>query len=109
ELFFDNVEVPESAVLGEVGKGFQMALGTIVGGRVKVPSYSVGHAQRLLEMAIDYAKQRQTFGRPIADYQAIQWMIADSMLELESIKWIVLHAAWQADQGQDPRLGLSMA
>ncbi|MFD1048525.1 acyl-CoA dehydrogenase family protein, partial [Kibdelosporangium lantanae] len=60
-------------------------------------------------MAIEYARTRETFGRPIAEYQAIQWMIADSAVEIEALRWLVLHAAWQVEQGLDSRQAQSMA
>jgi acyl-CoA dehydrogenase len=109
EMTFDGVRVPEENVLGEVGKGFQLAMKWIGQGRIIIPARAVGQAQRLLEMAIEYSRQRMAFGHPIADYQAIQWMLADSAVELEQVKWLVLHAAWKADQGGDARHEASMA
>ncbi|MCL6637735.1 MAG: acyl-CoA dehydrogenase family protein [Alicyclobacillus sp.] len=101
-LVFDQVRVPEENVLGEIGRGLELALAWIVPGRIKIGAWSVGTAERLLQMALDYAKQRKAFGHPIADYQAIQWMIADSAVELEAARWLVLHAAYQAERRQDP-------
>src|SRR5260370_41418178 len=60
-------------------------------------------------MALEYARQRIAFGRPIAEYQAIQWMLADSAVEIEQVKWLVLHAAWKVDQGGDARHEASIA
>jgi acyl-CoA dehydrogenase len=74
-----------------------------------VGARAVGAAERLLQMAIDYAKQRVTFGQPIAERQAIQWMIADSAVEIEAARWLVFHAAWMLDQGMDNRHYASMA
>jgi acyl-CoA dehydrogenase len=65
--------------------------------------------ERLLQMAIEYAKERETFGRPLADRQAIQWQIADSAVEIEAAKWLVLNAAFTLDQGEDNRYLASMA
>ena len=109
EITFDNVRVPDENVLGEVGKGFQLAMAWIGQGRIIIPARAVGQAQRLLEMALDYARQRIAFGRPIAEYQAIQWMLADSAVEIEQVKWLVLNAAWKADQGGDARHEASIA
>jgi len=109
EVMFDNVCVPDENVLGEVGKGFELAMRWIGGGRLMIPARAVGQAQRLLELGLAYAKQRQAFGSPIADYQAIQWMLADSAVEIEQVKWLTLHAAWKSDQGQDVRHDASMA
>ena len=109
ELFFENVRVPEDHVLGEVGKGFSLGMQWIGQGRWLIASRCVGTAERLLQMAIDYSKQRVTFGEPIADRQAIQWMIADSAVEIQATKWLALNAAWKVDQGQDNRHEASMA
>lgn len=109
EINFDGVRVPEGNVLGEVGKGFQLAMRWIGQGRIIIPARAVGQAQRLLEMALDYSRQRVAFGRPIAEYQAIQWMLADSAVEIEQVKWLVLNAAWKTDQGGDARHEASIA
>jgi acyl-CoA dehydrogenase len=109
EITFEDVRVPEENVLGEVGKGFQLAMSWIGQGRIIIPARAVGQAQRLLEMALDYSRQRIAFGRPIAEYQAIQWMLADSAVEIEQVKWLVLNAAWKADQGGDARHEASIA
>src|SRR3546814_911795 len=68
---------------------------------------AIGRAQRALELAIDYANTRQTFGQPLASRQAIQWMIADSVVELHAARAMVYHAAWKADQGLDYHLEAS--
>ena len=109
EISFDGVRVPEENVLGEVGKGFELAMKWIGQGRIIIPARALGQATRLLEMALDYSRQRVAFGRPIAEYQAIQWMLADSAVEIEQVKWLVLHAAWKADHGGDARHEASMA
>lgn len=108
-LSFEGVRVPDDHVLGEVGQGFALAMRWIGRGRYSIPSKCVGAAGRLLNMAIEQARTRKTFGQPIADYQAIQWMIADSAVELEQSRWLTLHAAWQVEQGQDARYASSMA
>jgi len=74
-----------------------------------LPARAVGACERLMEMAMQHARNRVTFGQPIADRQAIQWMIADSAVELEALRWLVLSAAWQVDQGMDSRHAQSMA
>lgn len=108
-LVFENVRVPEENVLGEVGHGFRLGMKWIGQGRYMIPAGAIGAAERLLQMAIEYAKTRQTFGKPIAERQAIQWMIADSAVEIEAAKWIVLRAAWMAENGLDARHQSSMA
>jgi acyl-CoA dehydrogenase len=108
-LVFDEVRVPHEAILGEEGDGFELAMRWIGQGRYLLPARAVGACERLIEMGMEHARNRTTFGRPIAERQAIQWMIADSAVELESLRWLVLTAAWQVDQGQDSRQGQSMA
>lgn len=108
-LVFENVRVPEENVLGEVGQGFKLGMQWIGQGRYMIPASGIGAAERLLQMAIDYSQTRETFGKPIAERQAIQWMIADSAVEIEAAKWIVLRAAWMAENGMDARHQSSMA
>jgi acyl-CoA dehydrogenase len=108
-LVFDEVRVPAANVLGEVGKGFDLAMAWIRRGRFMIPARAVGSAERLLQMAIDYAKIRQSMGQAIAGYQAIQWQIADSQVEIEAAKWLTLYAAWREQQGLDGRHAASIA
>ena len=108
-LVFENVRVPERNILGELGKGFALAMQWIGNGRFMIPAGAIGSAERLLEMAIEHAKNRVSMGHPIAEYQAIQWQIADSHVEIESVKWLTLHAAWQVQQGRDARHASSIA
>ena len=98
-LVFEDVRVPEENILGEVGQGFELAMQWIGRGRYLLPARAIGACERLVEMAIEQAKTRVTFGEPIANRQAIQWMIADSAVEIEALRWLVLHAAWQVDAG----------
>jgi alkylation response protein AidB-like acyl-CoA dehydrogenase len=95
--------------MGEVGQGFALAMRWIGNGRFMIPARAVGAAERLLGMAIEHAKNRHSMGHPIADYQAIQWQIADSQVEIESAKWLTLYAAWQVQQGMDARHASSIA
>jgi acyl-CoA dehydrogenase len=108
-LIFEDVRVPARNVLGEVGQGFALGMKWIGKGRYLIPSTALGIAERALSMAIEYANTRETFGAPIGANQAIQWMIADSEVELEAARWLVLRAAWTVDQGWDPRHSSSMA
>jgi alkylation response protein AidB-like acyl-CoA dehydrogenase len=108
-LVFEDVRVPEANILGELGGGFELAMEWIGNGRFLIPAHAIGAAERMLQMAIDYAKIRISMGRPIADYQAIQWMIADSQVEIEAAKWLTLHAAWLVEQGRDARHASSIA
>jgi acyl-CoA dehydrogenase len=108
-LIFDNVRVPGRNILGEIGQGFELGMRWIGKGRYLIPSHAIGIAERALQMAIDHANTRETFGKPIGTNQAIQWMIADSETELEAARWLVLRAAWTVDQGIDARHSSSMA
>ncbi|MEU6645217.1 acyl-CoA dehydrogenase family protein [Saccharomonospora sp. NPDC046836] len=108
-LIFQDVRVPESQILGELGQGFALAMQWIGRGRYLLPARALGACERLLAMAIDHANTRETFGAPIAERQAIQWMVADSGVEIEALRWLVLHAAWQVDSGMDSRHAQSIA
>ncbi len=109
ELFFEDVRLPKSQMLGEEGTGLFQALSTInrvrlgmVGGR------SVGMARKLLGASIDYARQRKQFGQAIGEFQMVQAMLADMQTELFAARMMVLNAAWEIDQGMDPREKVSM-
>jgi alkylation response protein AidB-like acyl-CoA dehydrogenase len=108
-LSFQDVRVPHSAILGEEGRGFALAMKWIGKGRFMLPARALGACERLVEMAMEQAKNRVTFGEPIANRQAIQWMIADSAVEIEALRWLVLTAAWQVDHDIDSRQAQSMA
>jgi acyl-CoA dehydrogenase len=108
-LSFQDVRVPHSAILGEEGRGFELAMRWIGRGRYLLPARALGACERLVEMAMDQARNRVTFGEPIANRQAIQWMIADSAVEIEALRWLVLTAAWQVDHDIDSRQAQSMA
>jgi alkylation response protein AidB-like acyl-CoA dehydrogenase len=108
-LVFEDVRVPHSAILGEEGRGFALAMQWIGKGRYLLPARALGGCERMVEMAMDHARNRVTFGQPIAERQAIQWMIADSATDIEALRWLVLSAAWQVDQGIDSRQAQSMA
>jgi acyl-CoA dehydrogenase len=108
-LYFEGVRVPARNILGELNKGFDLGMQWIGAGRWRIPAAAIGTAERALQMGIDYAKQRVSMGKPIAEYQAIQWMIADSHAEIESTRWLVLYAAWLTEQGRDARHASSIA
>jgi len=108
-LIFEDVRVPHRNILGEIGQGFELGMKWIGKGRYLIPSHALGIAERALSMAIEYANTRETFGQRIGMNQAIQWMIADSEVELEAARWLILRAAWTVDQGLDPRHSSSMA
>ena len=109
DIILENVVVPESDRLGEEGDGFKIAMQTLNTGRLGVSAQSIGVAQGCLDEAIKYAKERKQFGRRIADFQAISFMIADMATKLEAAKQLVYKAAYMMDTKQDATLNASMA
>jgi alkylation response protein AidB-like acyl-CoA dehydrogenase len=99
-MSFDGVRVPHEAILGEEGRGFQQTMQVLDSGRIGIGALSVGLAQAAFEEGVKYATQRHAFGKPIAEHQAIQWMIADAALEIEASRLMVYKAAWMKDQGK---------
>ncbi len=97
ELIFENMEVPKENLLGKEGEGFKIALSALDGGRIGIASQAVGIAQAALDECIEYSKQRQQFGKPIAQFQAIQWMIADMATRIEAARYLVYSAAYKKD------------
>jgi len=97
---YENVRVPLSNLIGEEGRGLQQTLITLDGGRISIGAISVGLAQAAFEHALTYAKERQAFGRPIAHFQAIQWMLADAATEIEAARMMVYRAAWLKQEGR---------
>jgi acyl-CoA dehydrogenase len=103
EIAFDDVRVPASQRIGEEGEGFRHAQGWINDGRVRHGARGIGVIERCLELGTSYAMQRVTFGQPLADRQAVQWMLVDMYTELHQLRLMVHQAAWKADQGEDFR------
>ncbi len=101
ELVFEDVVVPVSQRVGEPGQGWALAREFLDVGRLVHGPKAIGRAERALQMAVDHANQRSTFGQPLARRQAIQWMLADSATELHAARLMTYHAAWKADQGLD--------
>ena len=99
EVVFEDVEVPVENRLGEEGQGFALCEKWLVEGRVPYAAGTIGIAQEALEIAIGWARERVVFGSPLADKQAIQWMIADSEMELRAARLLVYEAARRADAG----------
>jgi len=97
EIVFEECRVPAENLLGAEGQGLRIALGALDGGRIGIAAQSVGVAQGAFEAAVRYAKQRRTFGRPIAEYQAIQWMLADMATEIEAARALMHYAAHLRD------------
>tara|TARA_B100001971_G_scaffold214585_1_gene252924 strand:+ start:126905 stop:128044 length:1140 start_codon:yes stop_codon:yes gene_type:complete len=99
-ITFDNVRVPKENMLGNPGDGWKIAMATLDHSRPLVAVSAVGGAHRALDCAIDYSKQRNQFGVPIAKHQAIQFMIADMATKVEAARLLVYKAAWMVDNGE---------
>ena len=109
ELVFENVKLGPGHLLGERGRGLGLLLSTL--GRIRlfqIGARAIGMARRVLSMMIDHANERHQFGKPIGDFQMVQTMLADSAIELDCARLLVLEAAWEIDQGMDPREKVSM-
>jgi alkylation response protein AidB-like acyl-CoA dehydrogenase len=100
ELIFEDVKVPAENLIGEEGKGYKQAMAILDGGRVSIAGFSLGIAAGALESALQYAKERVQFDQPIANFQAIQWMLADGFTELEAARLLTYRAAFLEDQGK---------
>src|SRR5207244_8504908 len=99
ELFFQNVVVPAENLIGEEGQGFELALYGLDQGRFTVAAGACGAVRACLERSVEYARERETFGRPIGTNQFVQDMIAEMVLGYETSKLLVMQAAWMKDQG----------
>ncbi len=109
EVVFDNVRVHKKWLLGKEGEGFKIAMKTFDASRPLVGALAVGVAQGAFEFARDYAKERQTFGKPIASYQAIQFMLADMAMKIEASRLLVQKACWLMDAGLPNSMEASFA
>jgi alkylation response protein AidB-like acyl-CoA dehydrogenase len=99
QLVFQDCRVPSANLLGEAGGGFKLALSTLDGGRIGIAAQAVGIARACLEDALAYAKEREAFGKKIADFQAIQWKLADMATEVDAARLLTWKAATLRDQG----------
>lgn len=102
ELVFQGCRVPRDHVIGEVGYGFGTAMKFLNAGRAYIGAMCVGIADHLVRISVEQAKDRRTFGKPIGKYQAIQWMLADSALEIHAARLMTHHLAWSVDRGEQP-------
>jgi alkylation response protein AidB-like acyl-CoA dehydrogenase len=109
ELTFENVHVPDSARVGEVGRGFVDTMQILDRGRISIAAMAIGLGYGALEKATSYAKQRSAFGKAIAEFQAIQWMLADAKAELDAAALLTYRAAWLADRGDSFSRAAAMA
>ncbi|MGD9549125.1 MAG: acyl-CoA dehydrogenase [Candidatus Krumholzibacteriia bacterium] len=100
QLAFDNVTVGPDRALGGEGAGFKIAMSTLDGGRIGIAAQALGICGAAYEAALEYSKQREQFGRPICQFQAIQWKIADMATRLDAARLLTYRAAWTKDQGR---------
>jgi butyryl-CoA dehydrogenase len=106
---YEDVRVPLGNLIGEEGRGLQQTLATLDGGRIGIGAISIGLAQAAFEHAVNYARERQAFGKPIAEQQAIQWMLADAATEIELARTMLYKAAWLKEQGRQYNKEAAMA
>ncbi len=106
---YEDVRLPLDTMLGEEGNGLQQTLSTLDGGRISIGAISVGLAQAAFEYATNYARERRAFGGPIADLQAIQWMLADMATQIEAARTLLYKAAWLKEQGRPYTMEAAMA
>ena len=106
---YEDVRVPADYLIGEIGRGLQQTLVVMDGGRVGIGALAVGLAQAAYEEGLRYAQERQAFGQPIVNYQAILWMLADAATEIQAARLMVYHAAWLKDQGKPFSMEAAMA
>ena len=109
ELIFEDLKVPASSLLHTEREGFKVAMGTLDGGRIGIAAQALGIAQRALDLSVAYAKERETFGKPIARHQAIQWKIADMRTRIEAARLMTWRAASLKDRGERASAECSMA
>ncbi len=103
ELAFEGVRVPDSAAIGQVGEGFRLAQARLGPARLTHCMRWMGIAQRAIEIATSYAKERMAFGKKLTEHQSTQWALADSEIELHASRLMVLHAAWEHERGSEIR------
>jgi len=109
ELIFQDCRVPRENLLGEENEGLKIALMTLDGGRIGIAAQAVGIAQGCLEESLAYAKERRQFGRPIAEFQAVQWMLADMATEIDAARLLTYRAAWMRHRGEKVTRAAAMA
>jgi acyl-CoA dehydrogenase len=109
EVSLQDCRVPAENLIGEEGRGLDLALGGLVRQRFPYAATNLGVAVAAHRMAIEHAKHRETFGVRLKDRQAIQWMLVDGEVELRAARWLIWDGAWKADRGEDARVEASIA
>jgi acyl-CoA dehydrogenase len=100
ELIFENCRVPADALLGELNRGFQIAMDTLDGGRIGIAAQALGIGRACLEASVKYSREREQFGKPIGQFQAVQWKLADMATRLDAARLLTHRAAWLRDRGE---------
>ena len=108
-VIFEDCRVPANALLGTENDGFRIAVGELTGGRIGIGSLALGVGSAAIDIARNYVREREQFGRKIAEFQGIQWMLADSYTEREAARLLLMNAAWLKDHGQPYAKAASMA
>jgi acyl-CoA dehydrogenase len=108
EMFFEDFEIPVENRIGEEGQGLRLATEFLVKSRIPYTAGPIGIAQAALDLTIAWCKDRETFGQPLAKRQGVQWMVADSEIEIRSARLLMYQAAWNADLGRDVRTEASI-
>jgi alkylation response protein AidB-like acyl-CoA dehydrogenase len=109
EMIFEDARLPADSLLGKEGEGFRQMLTTLDGGRIGIASQALGIGRAVLEEALEYAKTREQFGKPITSFQAIQWKLADMATELDAAEMLTLRAAWLEDHNKPYEKEAAMA
>jgi acyl-CoA dehydrogenase len=109
DVVFEDCAIPAENLIGEEGHGLDLAFDLLVKNRFPYSACNLGVAVAAHRMAIEHAKQRSTFGVPLSQRQAIQWMLADAEVEIRAARWLIWEGAWKADRGEDARVEASIA
>ena len=109
DVVFEDCEIPGDNLIGREGQGLDLAFDLLVKNRFPYAACNLGVAVAAHRMAIEHAKHRSTFGAPLSQRQAIQWMLADAEVEIRAVRWLIWEGAWKADRGEDARVEASIA
>jgi acyl-CoA dehydrogenase len=109
DVVFEDCVLPGDALIGQEGQGLELAFDLLVKNRFPYSACNLGVAVAAHRMAIEHARHRSTFGAPLSQRQAIQWMLADAEVEIRACRWLIWEGAWKADRGEDARVEASMA
>jgi acyl-CoA dehydrogenase len=109
DVVFEDCEIPVENLIGEEGQGLDLAFDLLVKNRFPYSACNLGIAVAAYKLAVEHAKHRSTFGAPLSQRQAIQWMLADALVEIRATRWLIWEGAWKADRGEDARVEASIA